>query len=477
MEDQFGGRTDDDLFYDDFEPVDSEPIVVPDDPQPPPQPAPAPEQQQQKQAPGRPQLAAAAAPPAVPSSASKKQTQPTKKPATAKPAAKSAPPTKIPPSLATSRWADKPAATTTTATPTTKASSPAPLKDSTAADSRPSATPTSSSTPPRDEPSAPSLAAAPTSGSAPTEPPAEPPNTTAAAVAAKSQSATAGTSSTTAPPPASSGASRPAPNTAANAEARLKSGANPRQKLTDTELAAKMERMKLLAAEQTRKFEMSQKDQRQHAESYARGMEEARKRRVEDAERRRRADEDRRRLDDERARNRERKLKAMGAKEGGWDEGKLEAQEEEDRKGFRGANGGVRGVRREGGGLGGSRYAARDGDNVPDVDRFLDDRYRGDRGGRGGRGGAGRGGAGRGGRQQPSPAGGKPANAAAPSLGTDEFPALPSDGKKAGGGGSANLSQGTAVPTPPALPSPPAVGKWDDEMEALDELKEHQQGK
>lgn len=240
-----------------------------------------------------------------------------------------------------------------------------------------------------------------------------------------------------------------------------------------------MERMKLLAAEQTRKFEMSQKDQRQHAESYARGMEEARKRRAEDAERRRRADEDRRRLDDERARNRERKLKAMGAKEGGWDEGKLEAQEEEDRRGFRGANGGVRGVRREGG-LGGSRYAAREGDEVPDVDRFLDDRYRGDRGGRGGRGagrgGPGRGGAGRGGgRQQPSPAGGKPANAAAPSLGTDDFPALPSDGKKPSTSSAADSSKAPAVSTPPALPTPPAVGKWDDEMEAMDELNEQQQ--
>ncbi|KAF5267877.1 hypothetical protein FOXYS1_1250, partial [Fusarium oxysporum] len=28
MDDQFGGRTDDDLFYDDFEPVESETVVT-----------------------------------------------------------------------------------------------------------------------------------------------------------------------------------------------------------------------------------------------------------------------------------------------------------------------------------------------------------------------------------------------------------------------------------------------------------------
>ncbi len=50
-------------------------------------------------------------------------------------------------------------------------------------------------------------------------------------------------------------------------------------------------------------------------------MEEARKRR---ASTRRSGEEGRkrRRLDEERAKNRERKLQAMGMKEGGWDEGK-----------------------------------------------------------------------------------------------------------------------------------------------------------
>jgi hypothetical protein len=269
----------------------------------------------------------------------------------------------------------------------------------------------------------------------------------------------------------------PSQNTAANAEARLQSGANPRQKLTEQELATKMEQMKLLAAEKTRQFERAEQDEKQHAQAYAKGMEEARKRRVEEAERRRRGEEDKRQLDEERAKNRERKLKAMGMKEGGWDEGKEAILEEEARRGFKGANGGIRGAKR--GGLGGSRYA-REGDDEPDVDRFLDERHRNrgrGRGGRGDGGGRGRGG-GRGGFDRPSP---KPSdkNAPPPSLAVDEFPALPSGGtKKPIEPVVPAAYPPKAAPAPiPALPSPPPPGsKWDDEMEALDELKQ-QQGK
>src|SRR5690606_10674008 len=98
-----------------------------------------------------------------------------------------------------------------------------------------------------------------------------------------------------------------------------------RTKLTEDELAAKMSRMRLLAAEKARKFEVAERDEREHAAAYARGMEEARKRRAEEAERRKRGEEERRRMEEERERNRERKLKAMGGgnREGNWDEGKV----------------------------------------------------------------------------------------------------------------------------------------------------------
>jgi hypothetical protein len=208
--------------------------------------------------------------------------------------------------------------------------------------------------------------------------------------------------------------------------------------------------MKLLNAEKERKFERASQDEKQHAESYARGMEEARKRRKEAEERRKRGEETQRKLNDEREKNRERKLKAMGAKEGGsWDEGKVEQLEEERRGGFKGANGGVRGMRR--GGLGDSRFAE---DNSPDVDRFLEDKGRGR-----GRGRAGRGRGGRGGHGSPAdgPAPTKPQ--AVPK--TDDFPALPSNG---------TTKQEELTATSPAY-VPGKGGAWDEEMEALDAEK------
>ncbi|KAG6063937.1 hypothetical protein E4U32_000728 [Claviceps aff. humidiphila group G2b] len=260
-------------------------------------------------------------------------------------------------------------------------------------------------------------------------------------------------------------------------EARLGSGGNPRQKLTEEELAAKMEKMKLLSAEKARKFEKAEQDEKQHAQVYAKGMEEARKRRAEDAERRRRGEEDKRKMDDERIKNRERKLKAMSMKQGGWDEGKEAALEEEARKGFRGANGGVRGTIRDDG-FGYSRssaYGRSDGQERADVDRFLDERHRNRRRGRGEGG--------------PGPAfnGGPPASRAnpkntsvsAPTLTADEFPALPSDGRKKKSD-TATVSAGSA-PKTEVLPIPslegivPEGSKWDDEMELLDELKRNEQ--
>ncbi|KAJ8105223.1 hypothetical protein ONZ43_g7512 [Nemania bipapillata] len=165
-----------------------------------------------------------------------------------------------------------------------------------------------------------------------------PPQNATASANTGDASGTSESSSTPAPgptPPTTS--ARPGSNTAL--ADRLASGANPRTKLSDSELAEKMERMRILSAEKARKFEQAERDSRSHAIAYEKGMEEARRRRAEEAERRRRGEEERRQMDQERAANRERKLKAMGAREGGWDEGKT-AEEDRDRRGFRGANGG-----------------------------------------------------------------------------------------------------------------------------------------
>lgn len=260
---------------------------------------------------------------------------------------------------------------------------------------------------------------------------------------------------------------------------RLASGANPRTKLTESELAAKMEQMRLLAAEKTRRFEQAERDSRSHAIAYEKGMEEARRRRTEEAERRRRGEEERRRMDEERAANRERKLKAMGAKEGGnWDEGKTFEEERHRRAGFRGANGGVRGARANEG-IAGSRFAERDGDFVPR--EFGPDDFRGR--GRGGRGRGGSRGSGRGGRggfnNDYERGGGNRQAATAAQNGTtpqqqkstqapptaEDFPALPAPKKLETTTKPSDAVNSTSLS--PGLNSPP-IGKWDDEMAALD---------
>lgn len=231
-------------------------------------------------------------------------------------------------------------------------------------------------------------------------------------------------------------------------QARLGSGANPRQKLTEEELSAKMEKMKLLNAEKTRKFEKAEQDEKHHREALARGAEELRKRRQEAEERRKRTEENQKQLNSERERNRERKMKAMGMKEGGWDEGKEAIAEEDARRGFRGANGGIRGARQ--GGRGG-RFTG-DGEEQPDVDRFLDERSRGRGRGRG----RGNGSRGQGAAGGPSDRQQQPKKQAVPT--PDEFPALPSDSNK--------KPESTERPKPVSIPSyPPKFGgKWDEEM-------------
>ncbi|KAK4224038.1 hypothetical protein QBC38DRAFT_34153 [Podospora fimiseda] len=209
-------------------------------------------------------------------------------------------------------------------------------------------------------------------------------------------------------------------NTAsAVSKARLGSGANPRTKLTDAELTARMEEMRLVNAAMTRRFEQAQRDEAEHAVAYAKGMEDARKRRAEEAAKRRVADEERKKLEDERAKNRDRKLKAMGMKEGGWDEGKEERLRDEERA-FKGAHGGVRGVKGYGGkgtgGLSGSRFAPTGDDDSynPGLRGRSGQSWRGAR--RGGRGGS----------RQLADTGDEPVESPPTAqLSSEEFPALP----------------------------------------------------
>ncbi|KAK4214127.1 hypothetical protein QBC37DRAFT_421765 [Rhypophila decipiens] len=296
-------------------------------------------------------------------------------------------------------------------------------------------------------------------------------------------------------------------NTASvNSESRIGSGVNPRKKPTEEELIAKMEKMRILNEEKTRKFEKAQRDEVEHAAAYARGMEEARRRKAEEDKRRKAEEEKTKRLDDERAKNRERKLAAMGMKEGGWDEGKDERLAEEERTRFRGANGWVRGFR-SGGGLGASRYADGNGSGNGE-DRFGaggDDRggYRGRGGGRGGRGrGGGRGGHHRAlfdatdgedrdrDRAHDGASGGsysdvqskgnnRTKEADKPPLAPEEFPALP--GSVPGSKNTEPTTTKIDTKTPAAAgtwakqavfsPLSP-LGKWDDEVAAQDDKKE-----
>jgi len=231
-----------------------------------------------------------------------------------------------------------------------------------------------------------------------------------------------------------------------------------------------MEKMRILSAEKTRRFEQAQRDESDHRIALARSVEETRKRRAAEEEKKRRGEEDRRRMDEERAKNRERKLQAMGQKEGGWDEGKEERLAEEDRRAFRGANGGIRGTKNVG--LAGSRYAVNDAsDDRGDISGERGGRGRGrgrghPRGGRGGRGSLFDADA-DGGRNndvvrnavsRPNP---KPSV-----MSKDEFPALP----------PAQPSTETATKNTPFIQNPlsplsPRIGKWDDEMAAIDAQK------
>lgn len=423
--DDFGGRTDDDLFADEFEPVAEGQ-----------QPAPDETHQLPPDASSLVQQAAQA------------QSQTEAPPATAAPPASSQPASTAPPSAQTA---------------------PRGLKQSRHAHPK--------ATPPPKGPRKQQQQAATEPTSTPAVAPIEPTTSDNATTSASTTTLTSSEANATEvkddpaqqPTPATApAAAAPATNAKPDREARLKSGANPRTKLTDEELAAKMERMRILSAEKTRRFEQAQRDESEHAVAYARGMEEARRRRAEEAEKRRRGEEERRRMDDERQKNRERKLAAMGSRKeaGGWDLGRDHEEDEGGERRFRSAYGGVRGARSAG--LAGSRFAG-GGD---DQDGKLELDGRGEFGGvRGGRGrGRGRGGRGRGGffddraEEGRSHGNGYNGTSRAPAAqkppAVDDFPALP-PAKKMDAQAKASL--------PPLEALSPQVGGWADEVADMDE--------
>lgn len=417
MEDQFGGRTDDDLFADEFEPVETDQAHQPDpkatppvasapDPSPAPAPAPAPAQ------------VSTAADPEVPTTVSSSTPQP----AASGPVATGTPPT-------------APAA-----------DGPRSLSQSIHAHQQP---PASTPRGPRNHRS--------------NHPSANTHNNKQAPANSSPNPASPSTTQAPSNQQPNQAPSRPhGPRNASNNNAaRMSSGANPRTKLTEDELAKKMEQMKLLNAEKTKQFEQAEKDRESHNIALEKANEDAKKRRAEEFERRRREAVDRRQMDDERERNRERKLKAMEAKAGGsWDEGKEERLLEEDRKrggfNFRGANGGIRGAASRGSGLSGSRFSAPSGDTD-----FMSGRAGGSGRGRGGRGRGGRGGSASRDDFSRSPA--QQISSPAPPK-DEDFPALPKSAKSAP---PKSKAAETVAKVELASPLSP-VGNWDVEMEAQD---------
>lgn len=458
MEDQFSGRTDDDLFYDDddFEPVNGEatPYIEPPSVL-------------------ESYIASVESIPIVPIEPPPIESIPVDEPRR-----------KLPPpkTLANSRFADKPAEEKVPVPTETPIVTPKPAperkttpKNNNKQSQKPPKTAKAKASP-AVEAAVPAAAIPPPVPTAPTVPDtttSTPPDGKKPRSSSKKRKGGEGAVNNKKEKPATT---PPTPKPPVN-DARTQSGANPRQKLTEAEITAKMEKMKLLSEEKTRKFEKANQDQKQHEEAYARGMEEARKKRLEEAERKRRADEERRQLDDERAKNRERKLKAMKIKEGGWDAGKHEVLEEETRRTFRGANGGIRGAR--GGGLKASRFAKADDSTPPESDSQGQEATR-ERGN-------GRRGAGNGrGRNQGR---GRPGKSTSPGSRTpvskkdDLFPHLLNKEKVSAKDAVPKQEPAKTEPEPvkpePLQPAalesllfapPPASGNWGDEVEEYEEM-------
>jgi len=180
---------------------------------------------------------------------------------------------------------------------------------------------------------------------------------------------------------------------------RSATGGPAHKKLTEEELSEKMAKMKVINAQKTERFRLSEAD----SAAFAQKEKELEKKRVEEKK-------NSRAMDMERAKNRERKMKAQGGRE--WDSEKVES-DLVDGKGrgrsseyFRGAHGAV--GRGRANGLAGSMFSA---ENVVEGEGNQSPAYRGgfQRGRGKGRGGTQRG---QGGRSQALP-------------GPEDFPSLP----------------------------------------------------
>lgn len=207
---------------------------------------------------------------------------------------------------------------------------------------------------------------------------------------------------------------------------RSLTGGPSHKKLTEEELTAKLERMKIINAEKAESFRKSEKDR----EGYAEKEKEEKRKRKEEVERGRV-------MEGERMKNRERKLKAMGGRE--WDEGKDE-KDFEDNKGRSSqyVRGGHGGVIRGRGGLAGSRFNDAPED---DMSSYIYDENRGRGSGRGRGRGRGNGRGGRGGSSQQSQT--------VPAM--EDFPSLPTT--------SASKNTTSGINSPLA-----GAGDWADEM-------------
>ncbi|KAL2137463.1 hypothetical protein VTI28DRAFT_9595 [Corynascus sepedonium] len=241
-QDQFGGRTDDDLFSDDIEPVEEETIILS-------------EPFAVHEAPSRTEPAPA---PPAPQAPAAQQSVPT---APARPAKGS---------LAQSRHA------------------PSPRRDNKSPRPPSNNNNNNNSRPPRSSGANDSPSAQETTPTSPNASSKQPPTGPREPSSSSNTPPTTTTSAKTTPGPASNNGSNNNNNNNNNtasavSQARLNSGANPRTKLTEEELSERMERMRLLAAEKTRRFEEAQRDESEHAVALARGMEEARRRRAEEA--------------------------------------------------------------------------------------------------------------------------------------------------------------------------------------------------
>ncbi|KAL5600923.1 hypothetical protein BROUX41_005759 [Berkeleyomyces rouxiae] len=321
MEDQFGGRTDDDLFYDDFEPVDGQVIVMPDIPL------------ELAAAFGKKSQGLLATPKSEQAPISDSGPITVKCEASQKPVASTTPAPIASPEpprrgLANSRFAPKSSESDDAALKTTApADTPKPRKNNrskssktqkpkdavhtaTSESSKPTALNTETAPKNLPEPATELLTESKTPDLKNTKSKAIDTSTKSRQEREKSKQTgknAQGDQSTSRKEKGQSSTPRkPVDNS------RIQSGANPRTKMSEEEVTAKMEQMRLKNAETVKKFEAAEKDQTRHAIAVAHDEEELQRRAKAEAE-------ERKKLENERQKNREKKLKSFKDNDAPWD--------------------------------------------------------------------------------------------------------------------------------------------------------------